>query len=136
MAEKTATLQKTPEADVSRAERTRAGRAYLPNVDIIELQDELLVLADMPGASAEDIDVHFEKGTLEIHAKVRPRVTENTRMLVQEYGVGDFHRAFEVSEAIDSGRISAEYTDGVLRLHLPKVEAAKPHKITVKAAGG
>jgi len=135
MADNLTTMQKAPQVEVSRTERTRAGRAYLPNVDIIEKQDELLVLADVPGATAGDIDIHFEKGTLEIHAKVRLRVTENARMLVQEYGVGDFHRAFQVSEAIDAGRINAECADGVLRLHLPKVEAVKPHKITVKAAG-
>jgi len=133
MVEKAATIQKAPQTEVSRTERTRTGRAYVPNVDIIERKDELLVLADVPGVTAQDIDIHFENGTLEISARVRPRVSESTRMLLQEYGVGDFHRAFEVSEAIDAGKIHAQYADGVLTLHLPKVEAVKPHKITVKA---
>ena len=47
---------------------------------------------------------------------------------------GDFYRAFEVSEAIDPKRIFAEFRDGVLTLHLPKVEAVKPRKIEVKTA--
>jgi HSP20 family molecular chaperone IbpA len=131
MADKTSSVQKTP-AEVTRAERTRSGQAYLPNVDIIELADELLVMADVPGARAEDIDIHFEKGSLEIHAKVPPRVTDGAHVLLQEYGVGDFHRCFEVSESIDAGRIHADYADGVLTLHLPKVEAVKPRKIAVK----
>ena len=134
MAGKSTLVQKTPQAEASPAERTRSGRAYLPNVDIIEKQDELLVLADVPGVAAQDIDIHFENGTLEIYAKVRPRVSESARLLVQEYGIGDFHRAFEVSEAVDASRINAEYADGVLTLHLPKVEAVKPHRITVSKA--
>ena len=133
MAEKTAGIQKTAQSAAARPERTRSGRAYQPNVDIIENQDELLVLADVPGARPEDIDIHFENGKLDIHAKVQPRVTDNTRLLLQEYGVGDYHRSFEVSAVIDAGRIHAEYVDGVLTLHLPKVEAARPRKITVKA---
>ena len=53
--------------------------------------------------------------------------------LLREYGVGDFYRAFQVSEVIDPSRIQAEYSGGVLTLHLPKSEAAKPRKIAVQA---
>ena len=53
------------------------------------------------------------------------------RCLLREYGVGDYYRSFQVSEAIDAGKISAEYADGVLTLHLPKAEAVKPRKIAV-----
>jgi HSP20 family protein len=132
MAETTTGNKNTTQSEAARPERTRSGRAYQPNVDIIEKTDELLVLADVPGARPEDIDVHFENRTLDIHAKVQPRYPENTRLLMQEYGVGDFHRSFEVSEAIDAARIYAECTDGVLTLHLPKAEAVKPRKIAVK----
>ena len=53
------------------AERTRSGCCYRPNVDILEQNDELLVLADVPGAKSDTIDVKFEDGTLEIQAAVR-----------------------------------------------------------------
>ncbi|HSW46659.1 MAG TPA: Hsp20/alpha crystallin family protein [Phycisphaerae bacterium] len=131
MAENTG-IQKS-ESEVARAERTRSGRAYLPNVDIIEKAEELLVLSDMPGTKVEDIDIRYQNGTLDIHAKVEPRGAEGGRMLLHEYGVGDFSRSFQVSEAIDAARIRAEYSDGVLVLHLPKVEAVKPCRISVKA---
>ena len=92
-------------------------------------------LADIPGAEREGIDIEFENGSLTIHAKVPERRPENATYLMREFGVGDFYRTFRVSEQIDSARITAEYRDGVLKLHLPKSESAKPRKITVEAAG-
>ena len=83
------------------------------------------------GAKSDTIDVNFEDGTLEIHAAVTPRHDDGQTCLLQEYGVGDYYRSFQVSEAIDAGKISAEYADGVLTLRLPKTEAVKPRKIAV-----
>ena len=73
-----------------------------------------------------------------LHAATRAsavahRQADGAKYLRQEYGLGDFRRTFRVSEHIDSARISAEYHDGVLTLHLPKVEAVKPRKIQIKA---
>lgn len=124
--------KKTTEAEVAQAERTRSGRAYRPNVDIIENKEELLVVADMPGVSSDSIDVKFENGSLEIHGRVPNRQSPDTRYLLREYGVGDFYRSFQVSEAVDASRITAEFADGVLTLHLPKTEAVKPRKIAIK----
>jgi HSP20 family protein len=115
------------------AERTRCGCCYRPNVDIVEQNDELLVLADVPGAKSETIDVKFEDGMLEIQAAVAPRQSDDHACLLREYEVGDYYRSFQVSETIDAGKISAQYADGVLTLHLPKAEALKPRKIAVAA---
>jgi HSP20 family protein len=115
------------------AERTRCGCCYRPDVDILEQADELLVMANVPGAKSDAIDVNFEDGTLEIRAAVAPRHDDDRTCLLQEYGIGDYYRSFDVSEAIDAGKISAEYADGVLTLHLPKAEAVKPRKIAVAA---
>jgi HSP20 family protein len=125
-----ATIEKRTEP-VAETERTRGGRVYRPNVDILEKQDELLVVADMPGVKGGEIDIRFEDGELTIHGPAAAR-QEGARYLVQEYGVGDFYRTFRVSERVDATKISADYKDGVLVLHLPKVEAAKPRKIKVK----
>ncbi len=123
------------ESEVVQAERTRSGRVYRPNVDIVEQNDELLLQADLPGAKAENIDINLENGVLSIHARVRPRRDEDaTPYLTHEYGVGDFSRSFQVGEGIDADRIEAEFTDGVLTLHLPKSEALVPRKISVKRA--
>ncbi len=126
-AEITKKAAEQPEA----AERTRSGQFFRPNCDIVEREDELLVLADVPGARGDQIDVKFEDGTLSIHAPVDPRQPLETEYLLREYGVGDYWRTFQVSEAVDAAKISAEYADGVLTLHLPKAEALKPRKIAV-----
>jgi HSP20 family protein len=116
---------------VATVERTRSGCCYRPDVDILEQKDELLVRADIPGAKSDTIDIHFEDGSLEIRAAVVPRHADGENCLCQEYGIGDYYRTFKVSEAIDAGKISADYADGVLTLHLPKAESLKPRKIAV-----
>lgn len=125
-------LAKPAAEEAARGEHTRCGCRYRPNVDILELADELVVLADVPGSTGKDVDVDFEDGTLTIHAKVKPRQADDTEYLVHEYGVGDYCRTFQVSEAVDVGKITADYADGVLTLHLPKAESIKPRTIDVR----
>jgi len=129
----TETPFKTPTQEEQNVELTRIGQLYRPLVDILENGEELCILADMPGVDARNIDIKFEDGSLTIHGRVAPRQPENTNYLLQEYGIGDLYRVFQVSEAIDASKIRAEYTNGVLTLHLPKVEAAKARKIEVQA---
>lgn len=128
----TMTIEKPVSQEVTRTEPIWNRPLFRPNVDIVEREDELVVLADMPGTCSEDINIQFENGTLTIYAKVRERQAQDTGYELNEYGIGDFQRTFQVSETIDAGRISAEYGDGVLTLHLSKTEAARPRKIAVK----
>ncbi|MHB1034497.1 MAG: Hsp20/alpha crystallin family protein [Pirellulales bacterium] len=126
-------MAKPASTEVAMAEHTRCGPCYRPNVDILEEQEELVLLADMPGVAPEEAEIRFENGVLSIRGRVNPRQPEETEYLREEYGVGDFYRTFQISEEIDSTRIWAEGKDGVLTLHLPKTEAAKPRKISVQA---
>jgi len=116
----------------NQTEQTRSGEFYRPDVDILELADQLVVHADMPGTRSEDIDINFEDGALTIYAKVAERPAAGP-VLLREYGVGDYRRTFRVSEQIDASRISAQYGNGVLTLHLPKAEKSRPRKIHVQA---
>lgn len=130
----TATLPEKRQTEAAPVrETTRTGWVYVPNVDILETGEELRVYADLPGVDPQRVDVTFENGVLTICGRVEPRQPEGQRYLRREYGVGDFRRVFEVSESIDAERISAEYQDGVLILHLPKVEAVRPRRIEVVA---
>lgn len=104
---------------------------YAPRVDVLETPEELLLVADLPGVRAEDLDLRFENGELTLHGRVQPR---GGAFLAQEYGVGNFYRAFTVSEQIDPDKISADLKNGVLVLRLPKREAARPKRIAVTGA--
>lgn len=122
-----------PESSVTKAERTRSGRTYVPNCDIIERENELLLLADIPGVRAEDMEISYERGLLSIQGRICPTRREGHAFLHREYGVGDFSRSFQIGEGIDAGRIEAEVKNGVLTLRLPKAPSVMPRKIAVKA---
>jgi HSP20 family protein len=137
MANESTTIERAGkrEGAVMQPEHIRGGRVYSPGVDIIESKNELLLIADVPGARPEDVEIDYEQGMLTLHARVEPRrKEEETEWLLYEYGVGDFYRSFQIGEAIDASKIEAEFKDGVLTVHLPKTEAAKPRKIQVKAS--
>jgi len=112
-------------------ESTRNVPVYVPPVDIYESQDAIVILADMPGVAPEGVDVDLRENQLTFTGKVVLEESKE-RMLLQEYGVGDFYRQFTLSSRIDQGKIEASMKDGVLVLTLPKAEVAKPKKITVK----
>ncbi len=115
-------------------ERTRTGRIYMPNVDISEDREGLTLYADLPGAGDEDVSVTLENDVLTIEAKVSPPAkVGDHRLSYAEYGVGDYFRAFTITEPIDRDRIEAKMKDGVLRIVLPKKEEAKPKQIKIQA---
>ncbi len=115
------------------AESTRNVPVYVPPVDIYESKDAIVILADMPGVAPEGVDVDLRDNQLTLTGKVKFEENKE-RMLLQEYGVGDFYRQFTLSSRIDQGKIEASMKDGVLVLTLPKAEVAKPKKITVKTS--
>lgn len=106
---------------------------FRPPVDVIEEPTEFRIVADVPGASPQDIEIEYEAGTLTMTARVTPRtIGENVQPLVQEYGVGDYRRTFRISDAVDPAAATADYTEGVLTVRLPKTEQARRRKIDVK----
>ena len=129
MAENTTMTQRT---DTTNVENTRNGKYFTPRVDIFETESELVMYADMPGASPDSIDLRYEQGELILQGKVAPSVRAG-HLIFGEYEDGDFYRVFQIHESIDSTRIEAECKNGVLTVHLPKAESAKPKQVTVKA---
>lgn len=104
---------------------------FTPRVDILETEDALELFADMPGVKPQDVDIRFENGELTLHGKCAPRHNV-VNYLHGEYGVGDFYRTFSVAQDVDTDKITAEIKGGVLKVTLPKSEAVKPKRITVK----
>jgi len=128
----TNTFVKKESGEVMQPEATRGGILYTPRVDIYESADEVVLECDLPGVKPHDVDLRFEKGELRLYGKVQPRQVP-AEYLDQEYGVGDFYRFFAIAPEIDADKISAEYRNGVLEVHLPKQERVKPKRITVQA---
>jgi HSP20 family protein len=105
----------------------------VPPVDIYEDGDCVVVFADLPGVSKENLDVQVDRVTLKIYGK---RAAENNDEGVtrwyDEIPAKDFYRAFIIGEEIDREKISASMNNGVLKLTLPKAEKTKPKKIDIK----
>lgn len=107
-------------------------KSAIPAVDIYENDDEILVYADMPGVKKNDIAVNIDNGTLSLSGIRRFDKTGATNW--EEFSDIEYVRTFSVPQTIEVDRVEAELRDGVLRLHLPKSEAAKPRQIEIKAA--
>ncbi len=118
----------------SEAEQIRSGITFIPSVDIVETDKELLLIADMPGVKPDSVDINYEAGVLTIDGRVAPRQSPDVNFLLNEYDVGDFYRRFQIGEGIDPSKIEAELHDGVLKLHLPKTQEVMPRKINIKLA--
>ena len=103
-----------------------------PAVDIYENEDEILLHADMPGVVKENISVDLDNGTLSISG-VRKLETKGVATY-EEFSDVEYVRSFSVPQTIDVEKVEAELKNGVLRLHLPKSEAAKPRQIEIKTA--
>ena len=121
------------EKQEARDESTRAGRTYLPAVDIRETAEGLHLQADMPGVDEQSLNVHLDNGVLTIEGQVDVKQYENLQPVYTEYNVGNYVRRFTLSNDVDTDRITARMRNGVLDLDIPKAERAKPRKITVSA---
>lgn len=117
----------------TKAESTRTVPIFVPPVDIYETESELSLRADMPGVPIENVDIDLHEDLLTIRGTVKGEKSEGTPLL-QEYTVGDYYRQFTLSNMIDREKIEASMKDGVLEVMLPKADAAKPRKITVRSS--
>jgi HSP20 family protein len=132
MADKRTELQKSDtRALATQAEQTRPGPVFAPVVDIYESATELTLVADLPGVEPKGLTIDLRDGVLTLSGDVERPERGAEEPLLTEYEVGRFYRQFTLSDAIDQSRIEARLADGVLHLHLPKVEAVKPRQITV-----
>lgn len=114
------------------AEQLNRRPVVAPPVDIYENRDEILVLAEVPGARADGVTVRLEKNELYLHAR-REDVATNGAESKRAWGA-DYSRTFIVPRGIDAEKITADMNAGVLRIHLPKSDALKPRRIEVRAS--
>lgn len=106
---------------------------YRPAIDIIDLENEVLILADMPGVTAANLEVTVEKNELSIQGS-SSSFDSDGKLAYSEYRQGQYRRTFTVADTIERDQISATMRDGVLQLTLPKAAVTQPRRITVDTA--
>ena len=114
------------------AESTTPARYFVPHTDIFENEDALTLMMEMPGVTKDGVTVGLEQDRLDIEGEIEFSNYEGMEPVYSEYGVGHFKRSFTLSNKIDQENISADLKDGVLKLTLPKAQAAKPRRIEVR----
>jgi HSP20 family protein len=124
--------EKKLETDVSPPQAEPQKWVRTPPIDIFEIEDGLVLRADLPGVSADALELQVQDNRLTLFGHVEQPVDENVRLLHQEYHMGDFLRSFILSDDVDHERISAKLTNGVLEVTLPKVPRPEPRRISVE----
>jgi HSP20 family protein len=108
--------------------------SWVPPVDVYERGDHLVIRAELPGVSREDIDIRVENGVLVLQGqRKREEEVEERNAFRLERLFGAFTRSFSLPTTVDSSKIGARLKDGVLEIALPKAEAAKPKKVSILA---
>ena len=111
------------------AESTNDRITISPVVDIFESKDEMVMLVDMPGVSKDDTQVNIDNGIITVSGEAKTPVGGDIRYW--EFSPCRYHRAFELSPEVDQEKIEADYKNGVLTVHMPKIERAKPRQIKI-----
>jgi HSP20 family protein len=108
-------------------------RAVVPPVDVFENDASITLLADLPGVQREQLHIRVDGDTLVLEATAQTGGPENMELVYGEAQCPAYRRQFTLSRELDTGRIEAQLRDGVLRLSIPKSEAARPRRIEVRA---
>lgn len=123
--------ERNDERNVRTREETRSNEKYIrPAVNIIEAEEGLVLVADIPGASKEALDVNVEKGILTISAPAQHTMPGTSSY--REFELANYYRQFTIPESLDHEKAKAEYVNGILTLRVPKAEVAKPKRIAVQ----
>lgn len=106
---------------------------WMPTVDISETAGEYVIQAELPEVKKDDVKVTLEEGVLTIQGQRRQEKDEKTTKYHRiERSYGTFVRSFSLPDQVNESGVKAEFKDGVLNLHIPKSEKAKPRAIEVK----
>ncbi len=104
----------------------------IPSVDVYEDEKAYYLEAELPGYTEDEVNVHVEKHVLHISSEKVNEKKENKKFLVRERGYVKFDRSFTLPEGINESGIEAEFSNGILKVTLPKTPVEQPKKIEVK----
>jgi len=114
------------------AESPRNDAALLPPTDVIEDASGITLYADMPGVPKDKLNLHVEADTLTIEGELSLDLPESMESSHAEIGLPRYRRVFTLSRELDTGKVSAEFNQGVLKLRIPKAEHAQPRRIEIQ----
>lgn len=106
----------------------------MPPVDVVEDSTGITLYADLPGVSKEQLNLHVEADTLTIEGGLALTVPEGMEASHAEVGLARYRRVFTLSKELDTTKVAAELSQGVLTLRIPKAEHAQPRRIDVKVS--
>jgi HSP20 family protein len=112
-------------------EKPIPGRYFVPAADILETEEALTVILEMPGVATNNVAVQIENNVLRVEGKIDHSAYAEIEPVYTEYNVGHYARVFALSDKIDQEAITARVENGVLTLTLPKSKDALPRRITV-----
>ena len=118
--------------DRREVEHTADSPSYVPNVDIYESEEGVVLLADLPAVKKDAIHITVEEGVLSLEARVNPDLGDDAVLRYREFEFGDFRRSFQLGAEVDADRLEAELDGGVLKIVIPTSDWAKTKKIEVK----
>ena len=109
-------------------------RTWAPAVDVFETKDAVVLKAELPGLTADDVDVEIDDNVLTVSGERTFKDTvEEGRFYRLERSYGRFSRSLTLPQGIKADAVSATFTDGVLEVTVPKAEEVKPRKVTIGA---
>ena len=107
---------------------------WRPSVDIYETDDALVIKAELPGVSKDDVSIDVHQNTLTLRGQRKHETEvkdEHCHRVERSYG--SFQRSFTLPATVDAEKAEASFKDGVLELHLPRLESAKPRQIAINS---
>ena len=113
-------------------------RMWVPAIDVVETKDAYVLYAELPGVDASQVDIKFEQNVLTLRG-TKPSALNvdkdgELRVFAAERVSGGFERSLRLPEFVDADKISADFTNGLLTITVPKAQAAQPRKIEIKTA--
>jgi HSP20 family protein len=111
---------------------TTRGRVCYPPVELVDKGDSIVITAELPGVSKDEVDLTVLGDTLTIAGEKKLPAEEGVNYIRHERPHGRFRRLVDLPYSVDQEKISASYKDGILTITLPKAEEAKPRQITVE----
>ncbi len=120
------------EIQTSKHDESKYASAHIvPAVDVIEDSNGITLYADLPGVTRENLNLRVEQDALIIEGVIELNVNSETEARHMEVDASTYRRVFTLSKDLDPEKISAQLTNGVLKLHIPKAEHAQPKRISV-----